>query len=396
MKKLPALLLVSTFTASIHAKGPHNVDPSDIRSGLELELESYAGNDVSYELSDGILTLKGKLPSLRTKEELIEATKAMPGIGSIIDLTDLEHSPVAGRDVPHEVISLLSHNAQIPPITVAPTFNEGILTLRGHVRSKAVRDNAIHLAKSIPGVTEVRSQIEVKPLAGDKNPFIQDDLRLAISRTASLEANSIDFSFTNHEIVFSGQTKSPDDVDQLVRLAKDAGAIIIDTTQVATKAPAEIAKADGSIEEALTLALLKHPEVTKDIKVSVDDGLATLKGILLPREIKAAVKTAANTPGVIGVKNHLVAPSVAKITETEGATTVSDPILATAIEEQFEHNPYADPSQISWEIDQGVVTLTGQVPDDTIAALIRKDAELSGAERVINKLDIHKSSEKSE
>jgi len=399
MKKLQTVLLASMFTVSLQATTNENRHTENVIPFLENQLQKYTTDSVEYEINNGVLTLHGELPHLLAKEQLIAIAKSTHGIRSVIDLTEISQPESTSRDIPHEVISLLSHNALIPPITVTPTWEDGVLTLRGHVRSLVARDNAIHVAKSVPSVAEVRSQIAVASTSYEPNPFINDDLNLALDRTYRLTTAPVDFVVNDGTVQYYGKINSTAEVETLRRLAKDAGAVSTDTSQleiVSSGSPSDRPVPDDAIAEAITEALDQHPDVTKDLAVTVEHGIVTLKGLLDPAGIEAAETTVMNTPGVEQVKNHLAIPSWADNMKATESQSLPDPVLAKVLEEQFEHNPYADPSEISWEVNEGVVTLTGRVPDLAVASLIRQDAELSGAEKVINKLVVDSRQEENE
>jgi hyperosmotically inducible periplasmic protein len=70
------------------------------------------------------------------------------------------------------------------------TDDKGVVTLSGHARSKAEENRAVKIAKDTKGVTEVRNQIQLTPVAAASSPEFKSGGSDSTSKAADSMAKS--------------------------------------------------------------------------------------------------------------------------------------------------------------------------------------------------------------
>jgi len=137
---------------------------------------------------------------------------------------------------------------------------------------------------------------------------------------------------------------------------------------------------DESITGRAADTLLWHPDIdSSDITPVVNKGWITLKGSVGSYWQKMLAADLVSTlNGVLGVTNELaVVPS----------KEITDQSIAEALVAALERNAYVDPGMVNVEVEDGVVTLFGEVPDlMAYRAAIDAARHTVGVINVINKL----------
>jgi osmotically-inducible protein OsmY len=145
--------------------------------------------------------------------------------------------------------------------------------------------------------------------------------------------------------------------------------------------PNDLRRADETIRQDIIGEL---GEGTERVHVSVNNGVATLTGMVLNREAMVAAVEKAYEGGARKVRNQL---QVFRHEERPWAE-MSDRILAKAVREELSWSPYVDEDPIKVTVRLGVVTLQGSVEDRTEMAAAVENAYEAGARRVNNQLRI--------
>lgn len=137
---------------------------------------------------------------------------------------------------------------------------------------------------------------------------------------------------------------------------------------------------DETIVSTVSDTLLWHPDLdSSDITPVVHKGWVTLKGSVGSYwQTMLAEDLASSLSGVLGVTNELaVVPS----------KEVADQTIARTIVSAMERNAYVDPEKVDVEVQNGVVTLSGAVPNLMVyRAAIDAAHHTVGVVNVINRL----------
>jgi len=130
--------------------------------------------------------------------------------------------------------------------------------------------------------------------------------------------------------------------------------------------------------------LHKDPDLKNNqVDVSVDNGIATLKGTVDTEAEKANASRLAMVKGVIGVQNQLDVGSVGV------KQTFSDSAITAKIKSKMAEHRISSFTDVSVTTNNGVVTLTGSVPNEQVRAeALQAARSADGVTRVENDLTI--------
>lgn len=130
--------------------------------------------------------------------------------------------------------------------------------------------------------------------------------------------------------------------------------------------------------------LQKDPDLKNNrIDVTVDNGIATLKGTVDTNAEKVTASRLAMVKGVVGVQNQLDVGSVG------AKQTFSDSAITAKIKAKMGEHRMASFTDVSVTTNNGVVTLTGSVPSEQARAeALQAARSADGVTRVENDLTI--------
>jgi len=259
----------------------------------------------------------------------------------------------------------------------------GKVTLHGKVRSAEEKAKAESIAKKIDGVQEVRNLLQVVTPQREKTVQLSDDalkprVEKALQADSSLKDSSISVKSVNKGVVLlagtaktlSAHLRAVDTVARVPGVARVASEI----KSPDALADAEIwreptapaiskefgiweAASDIWITSATKMRLLTDSRTPAlDINVETHAGVVTLFGIVPSQDAKtAAAADARKVTGVKRVVNELQVVASAK----QAAVKVRDEDIESEVKKAFEKADFKD---ISVEVKNGVVRLTGTVP----------------------------------
>ena len=154
------------------------------------------------------------------------------------------------------------------------------------------------------------------------------------------------------------------------------GVGIVDN-QLEVRFPPETALPDDEeITSNVMDTLLWHPSIdSADITPVVENGWVTLRGAVPSywQKIRAE-RVCRDLTGVVGIINELaVVPS----------EDLADQNIAEAVVSSLERNPYVEAEQLDVEVQNGVVTLSGEVP-----SMIARQAANDSAQRTVGVINV--------
>jgi osmotically-inducible protein OsmY len=125
-----------------------------------LEWNYLVPDTVKLQVTDGWVTLKGTAEWQYQKEEAERAIRPLKGVkGTTNEITVTPK--VSSIEVKIKIEDALKRNAEIDASHIQVETAAGKVTLRGHVRSWAEREEAEHAAWAAPGVMKVEDLIRL-------------------------------------------------------------------------------------------------------------------------------------------------------------------------------------------------------------------------------------------
>jgi osmotically-inducible protein OsmY len=187
---------------------------------------------------------------------------------------------------------------------------------------------------------------------------IRSDVMEQLAWDTRVDSSSIEVDVVDGTVILSGTVPTYPDRNQAQTDALQVpGVTGVDNRLIVSFPSAYVIPADAEISFNVASSLSWSPSVDATrIHVAVDQGVVTLSGTVDSYWQKhRAEEIAANTAGVTDVRNEL--------TVNPAAPAVVDEDIRREILAALERNTSIDTSRVSVDVKDGVVTLSGAVPD---------------------------------
>jgi len=292
------------------------------------------------------------------------------------------------------------------------TFDARV-TLHGKVESEAEKAQLEKRARSVEGVADVRNLLAVVPDAAKEKVEVEDEklaanVKTVLERDKALADSDISVKSVNDGIVvLAGEASTLSDhrraledvrsVDGVRRVSSEirspdelSDREIWAETEASEKTDAATSSAyDAWVTAKVKMALMAEPGLSPlKINVDTDHGVVTLFGIVSDDVTRdKAGMSAKKIRGVKGIENELqVVPDVAA-----NRVEVQDDGLTDAVQARLDAHTELEKADISIEVKNGVVRLTGVVKSqrDRLTALTVASAT-PGVTSVVDGLQIEK------
>jgi osmotically-inducible protein OsmY len=176
--------------------------------------------EIAVSASDGTVTLRGTVGSLRQKREAKKAAQRVYGVMDVDNELSVRLMDDFARDdaeLRGQVLQAMTLDSLIPA-TVDASAYDGYITLTGQADWRYERDEAEFVAGNVPGVIDVENQIElVLPTPPAKE--VKQDIEKAIERNARLDAGSLSVKTSSGTVTIEGAVRSWAEHDEAVAAA---------------------------------------------------------------------------------------------------------------------------------------------------------------------------------
>ena len=131
---------------------------------------SVDSNDIGISVGQGVVTLRGNVPSFSEKGIAERVTLHTYGVKAVANDWNVRLMSVFQRsdtDIAQAAVAALQWHAMVPKDGVAVAVSDGLVALKGAVEWQYQKDAAIRAIRDLTGVTGVTSDIIVK-----QHPFV--------------------------------------------------------------------------------------------------------------------------------------------------------------------------------------------------------------------------------
>jgi len=350
------------------------------------------GSVIDVSVTDGVATLDGAVDDIMAKERAADVAQSIRGVRSVVNMITVRSSGLTDQDIKRNVSAALIGDPATDLYDVSIAVSDGVVHLTGVVDSWQERDLAEKVAKTAEGVRAVENRVTVDTPRDRPDLEIKGDVVSALKWNTLIDHRLIDVSVDDGVVTLSGSVGSAAERERARSEAWVLGARRVDTDdlEIAPWAKNELTRhqtdarylADEEIREAVTDALLYDPRVNSfDVEASINGFTATLTGEVDNLKAKrAAAQTARNTVGVYRVRNLI---------HVDPPEAISDPELASRVNDAIARAPQLDDREILVSADNGEVRLTGDV-DDVYERAMADDvaAKIDGVTSVRNALTV--------
>jgi osmotically-inducible protein OsmY len=166
-------------------------------------------SSIAVSASDGTITLRGTVGSLREKREAQKAAQRVTGVVSVdnkLQVKLMNDEKRADAELRGDVLQALMLDSLVPT-TVDAKVDDGFVTLTGAADWQYQRDEAEFVASNIVGTLDVFDEIELEhptPKAGD----VRESIKSAFKRNAALDADDLSVSTDNGTVTIKGTVSS--------------------------------------------------------------------------------------------------------------------------------------------------------------------------------------------
>jgi len=326
----------------------------DVRSALETSADVDASGIV-VDVEGSEVTLLGSVDSLYARERAEELTSSLVGVEQVTN--ELSVEPVETREdaeIARDVEQALARNAVVDESDISVVVSGGVVELVGAVDSAAERKQARTAALLTPGVVELEARLDLVEIAGEITP---SDIRQVVIEQLEwdvrVDASDIDVAVEGTRVTLNGTVESA----RAKQVAVESAESVRGVTVVRDQLQIELVDGIGS-RPNVTRAVRNNLQLNagieiEDLEVTRTDGVITIAGTVEEAwQRKEAGRIAANTRGVTEVINGIIVLP---------ETTRTDSTIKAEIEEAIRESSLVDSDGITIEVEDGVVTLTGEV-----------------------------------
>lgn len=364
---------------------------TDIKTALLLDpaTETY---DVRVSVDNGVVTLKGKVHSWAEKELVKEVAKGVKGVRGVRSEIDIEYSKDRPDDeLKAEIEGKLDSAIYVRDWLIDVTVDNGNVELTGSVASAAEKTRAKALSWII-GVRSVNAeQLEVVPvlrkrdlrrkkikIRSDKE--IRRAVRDALVQDPRVHKFKVDVKVDDGVVTLDGLVDNPKAKQAAQEDASNTAGVFGVNNGIKVR-PGGGAR-DQVIEENVLRAIRWDPYLERyEIIVVVRNRKVYLNGMVDNYYEKLrAENIASRVSGVAEVRNSLEVSYVWPYK--------SDDEIKRAVRNRFYWNVFVDAEDVELRVEDGTVTLSGEVADRAEMMSAVRSAFEGGAKRVINRLTI--------
>lgn len=218
-----------------------------------IQEQAGPGGDVSIEIADGFVTLKGRVESFRERERLHRYVMGLNGVRALKDLlTITPRESVADSQIGLHIRQALDAHAELPLGTAVVHVKGGVCTLTGHVRSLEESHIAEQVASHTRGVSKVNNELTVDPIEEVSDEAAVRAVRCALDYCEDFDVSGVHAACADGKVVLRGEVQTLMDrtlAEELARL--QAGVVSVENLIVVVPEhmPADVEFTTGKKKE---------------------------------------------------------------------------------------------------------------------------------------------------
>ena len=292
------------------------------------------------------------------------------------------NQPISDQKITNAVKKELLLHSDVPSYLIDITTVDGVVNLSGSINNILARERAEEIAMAVKGVKGVLNQLEINaPEIPDEK--LEVNITKALANDPATESYEISVQVKDGIAMLSGEVDSWQEKELAAYVVKGVRGVKGLRNEVGISY--NEARSDKEIKNEI-IGILNY-DIRVDnalVDVEVDNGHVKLSGTVGSLSEK---KQAEVDAWVIGVKSvsseNLAVKFWARQDHLRYDTDMSDQEIKEAIHDVYLYDPRVNNQKINVEVENGIVTLTGQVDN-----LKSKNAARKDAKNVVNVLSV--------
>jgi osmotically-inducible protein OsmY len=388
---------VRSVVNTIEVSPPDMITDTKIKKDVERALQfdpatNAKSIDVQAEVSGGVVTLSGTVASWQQKQLCSNVAKGVIGVTEVANNIAIDYeADRSDKQIRNEVQAVLSNDVRVDDALVYVEVNDGEVSLKGTVGSLSEKNLARSLAW-VSGVKNVSDEnLEIKWWARDSMRRKQlyttrtdDDIRSAVKDALRydprIEHENIDVNVRFGRVTLSGVVDNLKARKAAQWDARNTMGVSSVKNNIRVRFAEEMS--DDDLADKVRSELDRDNYLERfDINVIAVDGRVYLSGeVNTSWEKDHAERLIEKIYGVNRIVNN--------ITYQDDWTWKPDWEIKDDVEGQLMWSPFVDGGDINVSVDDGVVTLTGEVDTYSESQSAVDNAYQGGAKKVNNELKI--------
>jgi len=287
-----------------------------------------------------------------------------------------ETKDIKDIDITLAVERQLQKDAGVPGHLIDVRTKDGIVTLSGPVENLLARERAAEISETIKGVRSVINLIDVLSIIRT-DAEIRTDVEHALLDDPATDLFDVKVNVQNGRVMLTGMVDSWQEEQLSVLVAKGVIGVKAVTSKIEVSQKSR--RPDGEIKAEIERRLAYDVWVEEAlIDINVMRGKVMLSGTVGSLAEKTRAFRSAWVAGVTSVEDKDLLVDWSRSRElrrtTEKYPMKSDKEIKQAIKEAFLYDPRLSPFNLSVSVENGVVTLNGQVHNLRAKQVAEQDA----------------------
>jgi osmotically-inducible protein OsmY len=166
-------------------------------------------SDIDVEVKEGIVTLRGTVPSYAIKEAALFDVWKIPGVKKVNNNSFVRFptsaKTLSDSEIEMNIAKLLGWNDSTRDENIHVKVKKGEVTLEGHVDAYWKLFRAQQLASDVVGVVDIENKLAVVPTEAVTDQIIATDIMNAIDRNYIVNTDDVDVKTKDGIVTLSGK-----------------------------------------------------------------------------------------------------------------------------------------------------------------------------------------------
>lgn len=302
-----------------------------------------------------------------------------------------ELAPGTAGEISEFIAMDISTDSHMQDAKVNVRIKDGIAILTGRATTLDQAERAAERAMAAVKVRAVVNQIEVRPATAATSTLLEN-VRKALDENPALDAKRITLHGSGGKLVLNGEVGTWDEQE----IARETASRVPGVTAIEnrTEVVFDSVRTDAQITEQLRQLIANDPLYDGlALSASVKEGIVRLKGELGSRGEYDRLVRRASVTGVFEVNaDRLTINSDLKMEAVEDKHFPPEEMMA-ALRDAMKTDSRLAGAEISSQLAEGVVTLSGQVPEEGMRTAAESTARgVPGVLAVDNRIHVGEAS----